>query len=100
MWPAPACLSLPVFQHPTTSAGVDFSLGYPEGEKIPYDEMPAVVSRIAGAVAIPVSADVQSGYGDPNPRDHWDARTSRIGAARLRPCQCRLQPDEGGTRLH
>jgi 2-methylisocitrate lyase-like PEP mutase family enzyme len=49
----------------TTSAGVAVSLGYPDGERIPRNEMLEVVARIAGAVAIPVTADVEAGYGDP-----------------------------------
>ena len=49
----------------TTSAGVAFALGYPDGELIPAAEMLAVVERIARAVRIPVTADVEAGYGDP-----------------------------------
>jgi 2-methylisocitrate lyase-like PEP mutase family enzyme len=49
----------------TTSAGIANSLGYPDGEKISRDEMLEMVTRIARAVAIPVTADVESGYGDP-----------------------------------
>jgi len=48
----------------TSSAGVAFSLGYPDGQRIPPTEMLAVVARIVRAVSIPVSADVESGYGD------------------------------------
>jgi len=48
----------------TTSAGVAFSLGYPDGQKISCDEMLAAVERIASRVKIPVSADVEAGYGD------------------------------------
>ncbi len=48
----------------TTSAGVAASLGYPDGEHVSRDEMLEVVSRIASAVSIPVTADVESGYGD------------------------------------
>jgi 2-methylisocitrate lyase-like PEP mutase family enzyme len=48
----------------TTSAGVAFSLGYPDGEKIPQEEMLAAVARIAKAVKAPVTADVESGYGN------------------------------------
>jgi len=47
----------------TSSAGVAFSLGYPDGEKIPRDEMLAVVRRIAEAVDVPVTADVEAGFG-------------------------------------
>jgi 2-methylisocitrate lyase-like PEP mutase family enzyme len=47
----------------TTSGGIANSLGYPDGQKIPREEMLAVVRRIAKAVSIPVSADVEGGYG-------------------------------------
>ena len=47
----------------TTSAGVAFSLGYPDGEKIPRGEMLAAVRRIAEAVDVPVTADVEAGFG-------------------------------------
>jgi 2-methylisocitrate lyase-like PEP mutase family enzyme len=49
----------------TSSAGVAFSLGLPDGQRISGAEMIAVVKRIASAVAVPVTADVESGYGDP-----------------------------------
>jgi 2-methylisocitrate lyase-like PEP mutase family enzyme len=49
----------------TTSAGIANALGYPDGEAIPADEMLWMVERIAGAVAVPVTADLESGYGDP-----------------------------------
>ncbi|MBZ5681236.1 MAG: isocitrate lyase/phosphoenolpyruvate mutase family protein [Acidobacteriia bacterium] len=58
----------------TTSAGVAFSLGYPDGERIPREEMLAPVARIARAVRVPVTADVEAGYG-PTPEDA--ARTAR-----------------------
>src|SRR5579862_3509453 len=48
----------------TTSAGVAFSLGYPDGQKITREEMLARVGRIARAVKVPVTADVESGYGN------------------------------------
>src|SRR5580700_4259829 len=48
----------------TTSAGVAFSLGYPDGEFIPQDEMLAAVKRIASRVRVPVTADLESGYRD------------------------------------
>ena len=48
----------------TTSAGVAFTLGYPDGEKISREEMFSVVARIAAKVKAPVTADVESGYGD------------------------------------
>jgi len=47
----------------TTSAGIAFSLGYPDGQRIPRDEMFARVARIARAVKVPVTADIEAGYG-------------------------------------
>lgn len=49
----------------TTSSGVAASLGYPDGERIPANEMLAAVGRIARAVDVPVTADLEAGYGDP-----------------------------------
>jgi 2-methylisocitrate lyase-like PEP mutase family enzyme len=47
----------------TSSAAVANSLGYPDGQRIPREEMLAAVGRIASKVAVPVSADLESGYG-------------------------------------
>src|ERR1700758_2689999 len=58
----------------TTSAGVAFSLGYPDGQKITREEMLARVGRIARAVKVPVTADLESGYGN-RPEDA--GRTAR-----------------------
>ncbi|OLE12388.1 MAG: hypothetical protein AUG89_07715 [Acidobacteria bacterium 13_1_20CM_4_56_7] len=48
----------------TTSAGIAFALGYPDGQKISRKEMLAMISRIASKVKIPVTADIEAGYGD------------------------------------
>ncbi len=58
----------------TTSAGVAFTLGYPDGEKISREEMLARVGRIARAVKVPVTADLEAGYGS-RPEDA--ARSAR-----------------------
>jgi 2-methylisocitrate lyase-like PEP mutase family enzyme len=47
----------------TTSAGVAFALGYPDGQRISRDEMLEVVARIARSVRVPVTADMEAGYG-------------------------------------
>jgi 2-methylisocitrate lyase-like PEP mutase family enzyme len=47
----------------TTSSAVAASLGYPDGEAIPVGEMLAVIGRMAAAVSVPVTADLESGYG-------------------------------------
>jgi 2-methylisocitrate lyase-like PEP mutase family enzyme len=46
----------------TASAAVAPSLGYEDHEGTPPDEMFAAVARIAGAVAVPVTADIERGY--------------------------------------
>lgn len=48
----------------TSSAAIANSLGYPDGERITRGEMLTVVARIAAAVAVPVTADMEAGYGD------------------------------------
>ena len=52
----------------TTSAGIAFTLGYPDGQKISREEMLARVARIVRAVKVPVTADVEAGYGN-HPED-------------------------------
>ena len=47
----------------TTSAGVANSLGYPDGQYAPRDEVLFVVRRIAQSVQVPVTADIEAGYG-------------------------------------
>ncbi len=75
MWLAHACLRRLRFGAiATTSAGVAFTLGYPDGQRISREEMLGVVRRIAAAVKVPVTADVEAGYGD-RPEDA--ARTAR-----------------------
>ena len=49
----------------TTSAGVAFSLGYPDGEYIRPEQMLMAVKRIADCVNVPVTADLEAGYDDP-----------------------------------
>ncbi len=46
----------------TTSAGVANAQGYPDGQRIPWPEMLEVIRRIAEAVRVPVTADVESGF--------------------------------------
>ena len=52
----------------TTSAGVAWSLGYADGQRIVREEMLAAVARITRAVRIPVTADLEAAYG-PRPED-------------------------------
>jgi 2-methylisocitrate lyase-like PEP mutase family enzyme len=59
----------------TTSAAVARSLGFEDGEQAPRDVMVVAAGRIAHAVELPVTADLEAGYGDPvgTARAAWDA---------------------------
>lgn len=46
----------------TTSAGVAWSLGYPDGDAVDVDRAIDLIGRIAAAVEVPVTADIESGY--------------------------------------
>ncbi len=49
----------------TASHSIAASRGYEDGEKIPVDEMIAAVGVIVAATSLPVSADLEAGYGNP-----------------------------------
>lgn len=59
----------------TSSAACARSLGWEDGEQIPPEEMLAAVGRIARAVELPVTADLEAGYGDAvaTARRAWEA---------------------------
>src|SRR5207248_9044141 len=48
----------------TTSAGVAASLGYPDGGAVPAREMFAAVARLAPAVPVPGTADIEHAYAE------------------------------------
>jgi 2-methylisocitrate lyase-like PEP mutase family enzyme len=58
----------------TTSSAVARSLGFEDGEQAPASVMIEANVRIAAAVDLPVSADLEAGYGDPagTARSAWD----------------------------
>ena len=47
----------------TTSGGLSWALGYPDGEKAPWAEVVAATRRMAETVQVPLSADIEAGYG-------------------------------------
>jgi 2-methylisocitrate lyase-like PEP mutase family enzyme len=49
----------------TGSAGLAAVLGYPDGQRIPRQEMMFIVARMAAAISVPLTADVEAGYDDP-----------------------------------
>ncbi len=48
----------------TTSGGLAWALGYADGEKAPWGEVVAATRRIAEAVRVPLTADIETGYGE------------------------------------
>ncbi|MEV0638923.1 isocitrate lyase/phosphoenolpyruvate mutase family protein [Streptomyces sp. NPDC050619] len=73
----------------TPSAGVAASLGYEDGAT-PADEMFAAVARIVRAVEVPVSADVEGGYGlAPKELVERLLETGAVG--------CNLEDSDGGV---
>jgi 2-methylisocitrate lyase-like PEP mutase family enzyme len=47
----------------TTSAGMAWALGYADGEQLPVQELLAACRRICQVVTVPVSVDIERGYG-------------------------------------
>lgn len=62
----------------TASNAIAAMLGYPDGEGAPWEEMFAAAGRIARVVSVPVTVDVEAGYGM-RPRELVD-RLLDIGA--------------------
>jgi 2-methylisocitrate lyase-like PEP mutase family enzyme len=46
----------------TTSAGVAWSLGYADGENVPWHEMVTMIEHVADVVRVPVTADIEGGF--------------------------------------
>jgi len=65
----------------TTSSGIAAAHGLSDGEGMPADEMLAAVARITAALGVPVTADLEAGYGL-EPAD-LARRTIEAGAAGL-----------------
>jgi len=46
----------------TTSAGVSWSLGYPDGERVPWQEFAGATRRMARVVSVPLTVDFEGGF--------------------------------------
>ncbi|WP_091706076.1 isocitrate lyase/phosphoenolpyruvate mutase family protein [Microbacterium sp. cf046] len=72
----------------TAGHSIAATFGYPDGEKIPLELMLDMVGRIAAAVDLPVSADLDAGYGDAGETVRRAIGVGAVGANiedRLRP---------------
>lgn len=50
----------------TTSWGIANTLGYQDGQRIGFDELKNMVSQILKVITIPLSVDIEAGYGKDN----------------------------------
>jgi 2-methylisocitrate lyase-like PEP mutase family enzyme len=66
----------------TSSAAIANSLGYPDGERIGRHEMLEVVERIASAVQVPVTADMEAGYASSG-KDMEETARELLGAGAI-----------------
>ena len=48
----------------TTSAGIAYSLGYCDGQEITIDDLEYAVGKMADRISVPLSVDVERGYGE------------------------------------
>jgi len=77
----------------TTSAGIAWSLGVPDGGAVDLDTMLEKVAAIAAAVDVPVTADLESGYGD----DPQDVARTVLRATEIGVVGGNLEDTDGGT---
>jgi len=66
----------------TTSAGIAATLGYPDGQNVPRELMMEAITRIANAVRVPVTADIESGYAD-SPKELGESIRAVINAGAI-----------------
>ena len=66
----------------TTSAGLAWSRGYPDGNALPEDQLIAATSDIARVIRLPLTVDIEAGYSDdPGAVARLAARVLTAGAA-------------------
>ncbi|MBB5957911.1 2-methylisocitrate lyase-like PEP mutase family enzyme [Saccharothrix tamanrassetensis] len=99
----------------TTSAGMSWSLGVPDGGRLDRATAIAALTRITRAVQVPVTADIEGGYGDDlaetvrqvldagvvgvNIEDSADARLLDVADHAARLVTIRRAADEAGVDL-
>jgi 2-methylisocitrate lyase-like PEP mutase family enzyme len=64
----------------STSAGVSWALGRSDGQKLERTEMIDVIHRMVRAVTVPVTADIEGGYGSGSTADVAETVQAVIGA--------------------
>jgi 2-methylisocitrate lyase-like PEP mutase family enzyme len=62
----------------TTSAGISWAFGRSDGQKVRREEMIEVISNIVQTVKVPVTADIEGGYGSGSTHDVADTVKSLV----------------------
>lgn len=92
----------------TTSAGVSWSFGRADGQKLRREEILQVITNIVDCVTVPVTADIESGYGNGSVKDVADAvrKLISMGVAGIniedspgRDGQALFSPEEQADRI-
>ncbi|MDH7448470.1 isocitrate lyase/PEP mutase family protein [Aquimarina sp. 2201CG14-23] len=58
----------------TTSAGIAYSMGYPDGEHLTIDDLETLTRKITQRIDIPLSVDLEKGYADNAEQVKYNAR--------------------------
>lgn len=58
----------------TSSAAMAASLGYPDGEEMPFADYLVIIKRMAASVSIPLTIDLEMGYGKTNEEVYANVR--------------------------
>ncbi|QMU75164.1 isocitrate lyase/phosphoenolpyruvate mutase family protein [Streptacidiphilus sp. PB12-B1b] len=82
----------------TTSAGVAWALGSADGDRIGRQDAVALVARVASVVDVPVTADIESGFGA-TPAELAETVTGVIGAGAVGINLEDSRHGDGGPRL-
>ncbi|MER5933736.1 isocitrate lyase/phosphoenolpyruvate mutase family protein [Streptomyces sp. NPDC002054] len=84
----------------TTSAGVAWSLGAPDGDSLARDRVLDLIARVVAAVAVPVTADIEGGFGaDPDAVGETVTGVLAAGAAGINIEDGSRSPAEYAERL-
>lgn len=75
----------------TTSAGIAFAMGLQDGQRMTRDRMLKTVAQIVAAVPVPVTADLEGGYG----RRPEDVAITVRGALKVGAVGCNIEDSSG-----
>src|SRR5215468_2481918 len=84
----------------TTSAGVAWVHGYPDGSALPIERLVDTVTAIARVISMPLTADIEDGYSDdPDEAAANVARVVRAGAVGINIEDGTREPELLGTKI-